>query len=374
MAPGEWLGDFAAGVSPQDRGDARVLAGGAVPSGESTAKEFPWIASIFQRLPLANGSRIKFVRGAGGEPSFYNNTNRPIKIDEIRIYAMPMPQTLAHLDVGAFQISRFCGLRLYSQKTEYVRDWLPLWNFQTESNRNAEAARYRGAFKLPAQYFMNRGNTFRIRIRHWWPQVVIGPPPIFTDSFITLSVHGQELNRLVPVKLVKRTLDPTRNIVGITPNTPFYQEVVFDDNRDVPLNDMLVEHIGIGLNDAQSIEADATILIPWSEMFWPQVQFIPPQGPKWMDTEDWIPLWGVIDQPGPVNWTAHVTYPQWDTSMIIHRPRVPYILNPREEMNVEIRNFRTLTYGVSNDVPGWTETGRGIPIWCTMYGRQESLA
>lgn len=375
--PGTWPGSVAAGVVPQERISPATGKVETTPVGERAAEQFPWISSIMLRQPVAAGSVQRFVR-PGTEPSFYNNTNRPVYVDEIRIYALPMPQIPQHAGAMDLNIGRRLGCRIYSQHKEYIRDWLPLWNIQTESNRMMESMRYRGVFQLPAPYFLDKGNTFQLRTRCDWP--LLAAANITTDQItIAPGLQGMRRDSSFPIKLMRQVALNTVHDPGVganpaTPVNPIYTVIPFDDGRDFPIQDMRVTHIGMGVHDYMLSVVAATD-IEWTPMAWIMFQFVAPQGPKWMGDNDWVPLWGLWDQVGPVVWEAGVGPGGiWDHSMIVHRPITPYVINPREELSVELRTNIAMTYTPDEDVAGWVESGRGVPIWCTMYGRQESLA
>lgn len=397
FVPGQWAGSYAAGTGGRAVGShpstpVEGLVKGQ-PVGESTAREFPWISSIFQRMPCVAaagaptwfspvGTRLRFTRGAG-EQSFYNNSNRPVKIDEIRIYSMPAPpDTFGAPGVLGleFQIGRNVGLRLFTNKKEYVRDYLPLWQFQTESNRNAETMRMRGTFTFPTPYYLGKGGAFQLRTRTWYGlnPAQVGQSIRSTNLDFAFALQGSRENSTFPSKLMRQVVIPT---AAATPANPLYAVIPFDENRDFPLTDSRITQFGLGIRDIISDPLNVADTFGWPWVSWVQAQFIPPQGPKWMADDDWVPLWGLLDQPGPIIQAANVLgatqWEIWDHSMIIHRPVTPYILQPREEMHVELRVLRQMDYSLSAfvNVPGWTEWQVvGIPFWCTMYGRQESLA
>lgn len=367
FVPGQYLGDRAAGTMHRAAGfqdPATLRQQDIKPVGEQLAKEFPWMECIRRdivktALPpneFSAGVTYRMMRGSG-ELGFYNYSDRPIAIDEIRLIGAPT-NTFPHEEGTNFSgIAKNMGCKITNQDVEIFGQWMPVYSIHSVNNRIPQYARHRGAYTLPAKYYLQRGHTFQIRVRT--RQNLGDGEGTYTFG---LSLHGWDPINKSPIKLVK----------DVALNRAAGSEVIvtFDEGRDVPLRDALIEHVGIGLAKATDNAANAPAY-PFEELMNIELQFTPPEGPKWHTYDDWFPLCTLLNQPG--NWFQQA----WDDehiealaqSLIIHRPITPYILRPKGEIFVDLVSF-----GLASSCPDETEQYEQYTIYCAMFGRQGSLA
>lgn len=367
FVPGQYLGDMAAGTGHEAAGwqdPKRLRTQDIKPVGEQLAKEFPWMECIRYTITktglppneFSAGVTYRISRGSG-ELGFYNFSDRPIAIDEIRIMGVPS-NTFPHEEGTNYSgIAKNMGCKITTQNTEIFGQWMPLYAIHSVNNRIPQYARHRGAFSLPAKYYLQRGHTFQIRVRT--RQNMGDGEGTYTFG---MSLHGWDPINKSPIKLVKDV--PLGRAAGSE------VLVTFDEGRDVPLRDALIEHIGIGLAKATDTALNAPDY-PFEELMNIEVQIIPPEGPKWHTYADWFPLCSLLNQPG--NWFQQA----WDDehlealaqSLVIHRPVTPYVLTPKGEIFVDLVSF-----GLSSSCPDETEQYEQYTIYCAMFGRQGSLA
>lgn len=328
----------------------------AAPKGENVAKQYPWMASIRMNHGVALNSYTKFMR-ANGEPGFYNGQHRRIYIDEIRIFLAPNTTDPKN---GTFdmELARHVAVKLTKQNTRYVDRFIPTWNINTERNRINQWFKFNGIFRLPTQYYLQHGSVMTMRARR--------DPSVYAPTHWSFGLHGKDPINGYPYSLLKNIDMPT----APTDPTPIQQLIVFDENRDVPLKDCNIDVLAFNAFPASyAINFAApppSLCYPYSGVANTSFQFIPPEGPQWHHAEDWFPLQSLLWQPGLyVLWpTTHYYY---QTNHVIHRPVVPYTLEEREEFTVEIQTIDAMTYN-----PG-TGALTTVPIYCTMFGRQEAL-
>lgn len=360
FVPGQYLGDFAAGTEHAASGHAVGDTSETRPVGEKLAKEFPWMQCIRMDWAAAgtvpSGSTIRFMR-PNGDFSFLNDTTRPVRIDEIRVFSMP-PQPYGTTNSTFTTLSKNAAIQVKTQEKDIVGQWLPLYAFNTESNRKVWRPRHNGVFRLPAKYYLQRGHTFQMRVRNRGAFADTEP----TTYTISFGLSGRDPINESPIKLCKEGTLTTTAASEIL--------VTFDENRDVPLRDAILDHIAVGgdkLNDAAV--AYAPYGANYNDFANIEVQFIPPEGPKWQNSLDWFPLWGLVHQPGLYFNDTYAAAPilgLFNDSQAIHRPATPYILLPRQAMTVDL-----LSFGLNCTV-GQTPI-ETYPVYCAVYGRQESM-
>ena len=331
----------------------------AAPRGEGAAKQYPWMASIRMNHGLALGSQTKFMR-ANGEPGFYNAQRRRIYIDEMRIFAAPA--TITEDGVADIEIARKVGVKFSSQNIRYVDRYMPLWNINTDRNRINQWFKFNGIFKLPTRYYLQRGSIFTMRARV--------DATADSRALWAFGLHGKDPINKYPYSLLKNV--DFRTSAQVDP-TPHPQLIVFDENRDVPLKDCEIDVIALGVPPTAG-GADPRDLPnplyyqpagPYANMAF---QFQPPEGPQWHTNDDWFPFQSLLYQPGLyVLGNAAAIY--YDTTQVIHRPVAPYVLEQREEFSVEIETLEAMAYQYQQQTPETT-----VPIYCTLFGRQEALS
>lgn len=318
------------------------------PVGERVARQYPWMASIRMDHGVAENSYTKFMR-TNGEPGFYNAQRRRIYIDEIRIFAAPV--VLSDASILDIELARHVGVKLSKQSTRYIDRFIPLWNINTERNRINQWFKFNGIFRLPTKYYLQRGSVFTMK----------------TNSLRGLSwyfgLHGKD-----PINNYPHALTKTLDISAILPQANSYT-IVFDENRDVPLRDCEIDVIALGVHpwDEFTNSQISSLFSRWASTYASTLfQFQPPEGPQWHTTDDWFPFESLLWQPGLYTiWP--LTHYYYQANHVIHRPVTPYILDQREEFIVELSTLIGMTYQ-----PGQTRLAT-LPIYCTLFGRQEAL-
>lgn len=365
FVPGQYLGDHAAGTGHRAAGfqdPTELRAQDIKPVGEGLAKEFPWMACIRNDWAAPGntvpaGAHFRFMRG-NGELGFYNYSNRPIAVDEIRIGASPT-NNFTHTNQAEFWgVGKNTAVQIRTDEKEIFGQWMPTYSINTEVNRIAEYARHRGTYLLPSKYYLQRGHTFQIRVR-----TRFALDDGSGNYTFALSLHGYDPINDAPIKLVKEvTLAKAAGSEAL---------VTFDENRDVPLRDAILEHVGFGLTKISDDALDEEDY-PMEQLMNIELQFIPPEGPKWHTYDDWFPLGILAHQPG--NWFQQL-YNSGDTtlymvdSQVVHRPITPYLVRPQGQIFVDLWSF-----GVESDALDTDGQTPIYPVYCAMYGRQGSLA
>lgn len=334
----------------------------AAPTGEKVAKQYPWMASIRMNHGTALNSYTKFMR-INGEPGFYNAQRRRIYIDEMRIFAAPSNYYPVGdpPDTADIELARHVAVKFSKQSTRYVDRWLPLWNINTVRNRINQWPKFNGVFKLPVEYYLQRGSVFSIKLR-------LDPQYSNIVFDMTFGLLGRDPVNGVPCSLLK----PTSDMYGYPVDpTPVPRPIVFDENRDVPLNDCVIDVISLSVDDITPFMSELnpsspSLVFPYCVLANTSLQFIPPEGPQWHTTDDWFPFQSLLWQPG-LYMLWPLTHYYYQSNHMIHRPVTPYILEEREEFIVELQTIDAMNY-IAN---GHQETT--LPIYCTLFGRQEAL-
>lgn len=347
FVPGYNPGPVAAGLASDSSIMALVakrLKMKGIPTGDNVSAHFPWMRYV--RETVEAGVQLA-VKRAQWDDTFYNNTPRPILVTEVRIYLGNKEPTR---DVSSRTLDGTVnGVKLYTppvgvpllQKSLWVKmsipdrkdilqKWAPYPLINTVDDFNVPTEVDRMAFPLPAPYFLNRSNPFIIDIPK--NEALLGGQTDGGETAFFLHLHGWGKDGQ-PFDLVKRV--PT---IASTEYDPFqYMTVVFNEDRDMPMRDGWITHIGIGagvINNRAVTDSLGWVL--------QNLQLRPhaPEGPSWHSGE-FFPVALLAEQIASV----------WTTATAIHRinagarhvPVVPYILFPGESFKVELWN-RTDVY------------------------------
>jgi hypothetical protein len=330
-----------------------------VPVGENVSKEYPWFSGFKQTLSGVINSEAKLVRPGSGITTFINTTDRTIKLNEIRFVAANRIVTaFPAAFLSQLNINNRLGVKVKHTDYEIVSEWIPCGMLNTHNNIASSIPRCNLAMSMPTPYYLQAGHPFRVRIR----STNIIPDRFGThDSYVFYMVlFGKDPRTNKPYELIKEITIPYISGVLPTDANPQYVDVVFDDNRDAPMRDLLLTHVGFSLSPYTAGYAGNT-----SQQFvfmYPQqleLQFMPPEGPKWQEIDDWLPIANVIDQG-----TTLV-----DVSYVAYKPDVPMTLEPRQQIDIDTKVLWTM-FIPSSDQANVSE----VPLWVTLLGTQKQKA
>jgi hypothetical protein len=79
---------------------------------------------------------------------------------------------------------------------------------------------------------------------------------------------------------------------------------------------------------------------------------MPPEGPKWQEIDDWLPIANVIDQGTTL----------LDMSYVAYKPDVPMILEARQQIDIDTKVLWNML------IPN---ADRVVPLWVTLLGTQK---
>jgi hypothetical protein len=353
FVPGQWLGPVAGGTAERASGVAGSLAVNKA-VGERAAKVYPWMSCVSVNMPsLATSPILRVTRtnaGNLGEPSFYNDTNRIIKIKEIRFVAMPPAAGMDLQNPGAvydFDLARRFGVSIKHTNYDIVRDFLPLYALATYNNAASPILDGSMAFTLPAPYTIPGSHPFQIyanTVRSTHNNLI---------SSISIGLCGKD-SRNHPYVSARDGITPGLNLTAFNENT-----------GGGPLKDLVLEHINFNLS-AEMTMAGVNYLAGLETL----LQFIPSEGPRWHSPTDWFPINGIINQGVSfvvTDVSAGTTLQNQD--WVCYRPVTPHIVTPRQSITIDLKCYQNASW--TSAVPVQTFS---TPIWIVMLGTQESLA
>jgi hypothetical protein len=325
-----------------------------VPVGENVAKVFPWITGFKQVVSGVQDAETKLVRPGSGAASFMNNTDRTLKVHEIRFFAQnPTAAPFPPMFQSQLMINNRMGLKVKHTDYEIVSDWLPAGMLSTKNNIIGMAARCNLCMTLPTTYYLQGGHPFRLRIRS--TNVNFDPTMVEQPYIFQMTLFGKDPRTNKPYEQIKQIFIPYLGTALPTDALPQYVDVVFDDDRDTPMRDLLLTHIGFNLMPFDDGHDDQRYVYMYSQQL--EMQFIAPEGPKWMDFADWVPIANLVDQG---------TTPS-DLSYVAYRPDVPMTLTPRQQIDIDVKALRLMAV----PSPGQPGFALEVPLWVTLLGTQE---
>jgi len=332
FSPGSEPGEYASGAVNGE--DAMALAEKhlrmkKIPHGLGVTNKFPWWRSIHQTFdPTANTQRA-FLERTDIQNNFANLSDKTVYIEEVRIQLIPPAW-----DYLPHQIYTWVRMGIPPRR-QIFEDWVPWSLINTESDRlfyDTELDNY--AIKLPAPYFLQRAHLFRVDVEY--DSDVFGELNYNNYGFM-LGLHGYGQRDHEPIDIMKVVKGWDR----YDPQTYDYQSIIFDDDKDRPLRDAWITHISLG-----AINSDDTDAALQGIMIRP----IAPEGPLWHHNEFFR-----IDQLSEQIGSAYDA-----RDYAIHRPKVPYRLEPGEKFQIEMFN---MAYG---DYAEYSVTAK-----VTLIGTQE---
>lgn len=328
-----------------------------VPVGENVAKVFPWITGFKQVVSGAQNAETKLVRPGSGAASFMNNTDRTLKVHEIRLFAQnPTTVLFPQGFTSQLMINNRMGLKIKHTDYEVVSDWLPSGMLNTKNNVMGDAGRCNLCMTLPTPYYLQAGHPFRLRIRS--TTVNFDPLAAAQPYVFQMTLFGKDPRTNKPYEQIKQISIPYISTVLPSDALPQYVDVVFDDDRDNPMRDLLFTHIGFNLApfiDPLDNNNTRQYVYMYSQQL--EIQFIAPEGPKWMDFADWVPIANLVDQG---------TTPS-DVSYVAYKPDIPMTLTPRQQIDIDVKALYTMAIPAAGP-PGFTLE---VPLWATLLGTQQ---
>jgi hypothetical protein len=324
-------------------------------AGEKAAKVYPWMMCV--KVDMASRATSPVIRvtrtnvGNLGEPTFYNDTNRTIKINEMRFLAMP-PSNIADSFTPLtydFDLVRRFGVQIRHTDYDIVRDFLPLYALATHNNVASPILDASLAFSLPTPYLNPNSNAFQMKVRC----AALSSSALATQNLgVGLCGHDKHNHPYVLARTVQPTLNGT--ILGFNENT-----------GGGPVKDLVLEDVNFNVSD---IFDNPGVSFLWGLQN--EVQFIPPEGPRWHSPTDWFPINGIVNQgnsfiPSASSQLTEVVQQNW----VSYKPVTPHIVTPRQQIWIDLKCYQDSSYTTAQSVEVF-ET----PIWVVMLGTQESLA
>lgn len=321
-----------------------------VPAGENVAKVYPWISGVRQVISGLFGAETKIVREGYGSSAFVNNTNRLITIHQLRFFTSQSP-TLFQI-AGNNQIPTRLGLKVRHTDFEIVSEWLPAGMLNTHNHFTNQTYRGDLCMSLPTPYYLQSGHAFRIRIRATTPFIDT------TNYTFFMTLFGKDPKKGKPYEICKQITIPYRATPAVSVANPLYVDVVFDDSRDYPMRDMLLTHIMFASTPHVTAPFNnSSRIIRYFQQL--DFQFMPPEGPKWMDFNDWAPIGNLADQ----TIVAAVS-----TSFVAYRPETPILFAPSQQIDIDVKSLLTLS---REDLVPPGDLVYDLPLWVTLIGTQE---
>lgn len=280
-----------------------------IPLGDNVAREFPWWRE--GELDIAAGIAYRenrFFFGPNNAP-LRSDREKPIKIHEIR-FILDGENERAH---GAEQ---YTTVQISHSKYDILNRWQPVMSLNTVEDRGFFGDTASAMFKLPAPYFLQRGQAFKMEI------VPLTATAASRD--IDICLRGWDPENMYPNVMSQVVTLPAANA---------RVDVVFDENRDAAIRSMWIRDITFGFTE---VNAAAT---PRSITDHLRVRFHPGMGPRW--TEDFTigtRLSGLVHDDSYLS-AAGLYRP---TTRFL--PVAPIILNPREVLTIKARNEIATSY------------------------------
>jgi hypothetical protein len=307
--------------------------------------------------PALSAPPVRVTRtnvGNLGEPTFYNDTNRVIKVREMRFVAMPPSNISADAGVTTtynFDLARRFGATIRHSNYDIARDYLPLYALSTRNNVASPLLDASMAFTLPAEYLCPAGSAFQMRVRSEFASLA----NLATQNFgIGLCGNDDKHNPYI----LARTVQPAVNQTGVV--LAFNENAGGGQAKNLHLRD-----INFNVSDVFDY--------PGNNFLWGlqnEVQFVPPEGPRWHSPLDWFPVNGIANQGNSYTPTvASCATAIYQQNWVSYKPITPHIVTPRQQIDIDLKCYQTANY-----VNAQGATISQTPIWVIMLGTQESLA
>jgi len=334
--PGEEPGLIAGGLKKQADVQGLMeqhLGMPEIPTGNKVARWFPWWRTVTQTL---SDSVRRIIPNETRDPtSFFNNSNKDVYIDEIRMRVIP-----SAWDSYIYNQTAVLVKMSIPDRREIISDWLPWAALQTspESMLLGELDNY--VYEFPAPYFLQRDQLFLMDFQYDANIFVNGDDVgnvVKEEYALMMGLHGFGQRDKEPISLVM----PAYGWQDGEPDATSFQTIAFDDRKSHPLRDAWITHLTFG----SAIRTNSTEILQ-AVMVRPN----PPAGPAW-HRQEFYRLDEIAHQVG----SDHA-----GQEFMIHRPKVPYVLHKGEGMVIELLYDAVIAAaGVDSEVT------------ITMLGRQE---
>lgn len=306
--PGPYASGFVFNKYLAEMQEKRLKAAG-YPTGDSVAQLFPWMRTI--TFDLAPNEK-RNLRRNDWQKSFDNHSSAPVNVEEVRFYA-----GFGRAAVPGVTYAQDLQVKMsISHRKQIAERFLPWSTLNTEMDRYLLGYNDIHAFKLPAPYFLSRSHIFMVDV---WNEVWMQVASDTTPEYFYIGLFGFGAEDGEPIQLFK----PVHPVLD-TVNVNSYQTIAFDDDRDQPLRDCYITHIGFGPgfihNQRTAHQLQDT-----------RVRLVPPEGPEWTGDEFYRIV--QLAEQTEVDSTAGGVI---TNDVVIHRPVVPYILEPGEEFVIEM--------------------------------------
>jgi hypothetical protein len=297
-----------------------------VPRGSGVSAEFPWWRTLTETLGI--NARVYLRRPNWSASGFANASDKRVRITEIR-----MRGDLARWSENSGLREGLWVRMGTANGQQVVQEWQPWQALQTEMDRFALAELDSYAVKFPAEYFLSRSNLFRLDVRYDADIFDINQFTAGTNEYIVMAglhgwapVDGRPFDLMLPIIMWQRD----------NPAAGDFESWSFDDARERPLRDAWITHFSIGAakqsNDDRALQGL-------------QFRLHAPDGPKWHEDE-WYRIDMLAEQIGSLRAMD---------DFVIHRPKVPYIIEPGQSFDIEV----------------WNRTGAAVGFEATVQGLQE---
>lgn len=315
--------EFASGSNRGGRGVESAyqrLGGRPCPTGADLTDHFPWMKNC--SLTVAVGQQLYATRGAAFPAGFPNQSGRRVHIHEIRIYDHDRTQC----DTTQTDLL----IKMGDGRRNYVDEWLPWHSLQTEMDRFVIGFCDNFAMTLPAHFYLGRGHAFMMDIQCDANLQAVNNAEIA----MWISLHGYGHHDREPIDLIRPAMGMSNRAVGDVVT------ISFNEARDLPLRDCWITRLGFaaGSSGGPPVLTNNTRLL--QDVY---LRPRPPEGYKWHDDE-WFRIANICDQLGIVNFWTDPALPGpvadqhvWN-GCVIHRPKVPYILEPGDSWWMQLWN------------------------------------
>ena len=297
-------------------------------SGYDAAEEFPWwrsgvsegvgalTAGIYTKemlLPISS-----YLTGSNlGESAFKNDTDGPVKVSKIAFNTYTSaggPNDVADL------LSRV-AVKMKTPDREIISKWIPITSLHSDPNYYLHGGMQQYCIELPTPYYLPAQNIFKI--------AATGIALTSTIP-IQISLRGYHPLDRDPIIMNKSGTLPVPT-AGVTSFIDFS----FDEDRDQPLRDMLLEDVVVAVTgyDDDAITNNGFVHSRIG------LQFEPPAGPKW--SIDPASIIGALTSFLNVTTFTNGVSVNAYAPGVIYEPIEPFILQPGQAIDIEVMNTQT---------------------------------